>query len=88
MKPDRFPYYELSGTAAEIGRQYGEQAKASIHSTLDGFRERLATSSGIAPDEIKRRLGSCAEEYARYAPHVLAEIEALAHAADMTGSAS
>ncbi|MBI1309908.1 hypothetical protein GC176_01270 [bacterium] len=73
----RYPFYEASGSAADLGRQHGEQARLRITSFLGWLCESLK----MTERELAQRAARFRPLFRKWCPHLLDEIQGLAQGA-------
>ncbi len=79
MSNTSFEMFEVCGTAGELGRQHGVQAKDQIR----GFVDYLAATLQLAPHTMRQRALSFLPRFEDACPQLLPEIEGLAVGADI-----
>lgn len=81
MQTDALPYIECHGTPREMGRQYGEHAKADILNNLEAFR--IGEETEKVTEFVARAQGALR----RFAPDILDELIGLAEGSGASLSA-
>lgn len=76
----RYPVYEASGTATDLGEQHGEQARLRINAFL-GW---LCETQKISERDLAVRAGRFRGLFRKWCPHLLDEIAGLARGADVS----
>lgn len=74
---DGYPVYYVAGTARELGRGHGEQARERIR----GFLEYLKASLRVSSETLARRALRFQPLFETHCPHLLDEIAGLAEGA-------
>ncbi|MHC4879248.1 MAG: C45 family autoproteolytic acyltransferase/hydrolase [Planctomycetota bacterium] len=73
----RYPFYEAGGSAEELGRQHGEQARLRIVAFLGWLCESLKMSER----DLAQRASRFRPLFKKWCPHLLTEIQGLARGA-------
>ena len=81
---DHFPFLTLRGGYRQMGREYGRRAGEAIRRLGAGSVEAMAENAGTAVDDVRRQLDVFKEDYRRYCPHILEEIEGVGEGAEVS----
>ncbi len=81
---DYFPFLSFAGDHRKIGREYGRLAAEKIRHLADKSIEAMAETTGTSVETVKEQLGIFTEDYRRYCPHILGEIEGVAEGAGIS----
>jgi isopenicillin-N N-acyltransferase like protein len=76
-----FPHVRVQGTAAERGRQYGEQARERVRRSIDAYRDVFAYYTGWEWDQVRREAAQFETPIAAFRPAYLDEIRGIADGA-------
>lgn len=77
---DKFPYFEFSGSRAEIGRQHGQMAGEIVHRHLEMALGKLAARD-VSHEEARSRAGRYIPFIEDHTPKFAEELQGLAHGA-------
>src|SRR5512134_2300126 len=82
--PFMLPLITLRGTPFEIGRAFGQQARARISQHLANQQSIMAAMRPHDPGWWRREVRTHLAPYESLAPHVVDEMHGLARGADLT----
>jgi isopenicillin-N N-acyltransferase-like protein len=80
--PESFPFIDLAGTPAEVGRSYGRQAGDYIHRSVAIYQNAFALK-GVSWDRARQVAREYAPLIARYDQDFHQELTAIAQGADL-----
>lgn len=80
--PEIYPLIRASGSARELGRQHGEQAKTQIRAFLDFLRHSL----GLTREQVRDRAHRFRPLFGQASPRLMEEIRGLAEGAGVAES--
>ena len=81
MSVDELPTFEISGDRRELGRQYGEAARAQIRDSIAYYQQSFKRITGLEWSEIRRNAPRWVSPIEAYLPGVSDEIRGIAEAA-------
>ena len=77
------PRVRVSGTARERGLQYGEQARARVHRSVEAYREVFAHYAGWDWDTVRREAARFEAPIAAFGHRYLEEMRGIADGAGL-----
>jgi isopenicillin-N N-acyltransferase-like protein len=78
-----YPHVHVAGSAAERGRQYGEQARHRVHRSVSAYREVFAHYAGWDWDTVRREAARFEAPIAAFRPPYLTEMRGIAEGAGL-----
>jgi isopenicillin-N N-acyltransferase-like protein len=77
------PHVRVAGSAAERGRQYGEQARERVHRSVSAYRDVFAHWAGWDWDAVRQEAARFEAPIAAFGPRYLAEMRGIAEGAGL-----
>src|SRR5256885_1511245 len=81
MTMEQFPHVRVTGTAAERGRQYGQQAAGRVRASVAAYREVFRHFAGWDWETVRREAARFERPIAAFRPAYLEEMRGIAEGA-------